>query len=82
MIKARLYRGPKHGKIYAVADKEHYVVVYGNRPGTLHLANDSYYPNQYTLAMNTPKYVYVRTHHTHPDGSVYFEWDKPKGTKI
>jgi hypothetical protein len=31
-----------------------------------------------SIPLDTEKLVYRKTRHTHPDGSIFFEWDKPR----
>lgn len=38
-------------------------------------------PNTHPTAVAVKQHLYVRTKHTHPDGSVFFEWSRPKGSK-
>lgn len=67
---ARLYRGP-------AADKR---LVMKNDTATIRvpLMKKGKGFSGYTMVTHT----YRRTNHTHPDGSVYFEWDQPRGTKF
>jgi hypothetical protein len=73
-MKVRLYRGPADGKIVHIPDQENYWLVES-------LADPINYYSDDLSEIRSIKSVYRRTHHTHPDGSVYFEWDKPKRTR-
>lgn len=73
-MKVRLYRGPADGKIIDIAPTEtSWMIRQLADPKRLYADDLS--------DVKTVDALYVRTKHTHPDGSVYFEWDKPKGTK-
>jgi hypothetical protein len=77
-MKARLYRGPADGKIYIVPENELYIK-YASVPKNLFFGEYSQGPIETTPTIKTE--VYQRTHHTHPDGSVFFEWSKPRRKK-
>jgi len=79
-MKVRLYRGPQDGKVLDL-DPTETMVVTETLADELHMYDwntDGTYP---TVAPKTVRAHYRRTQHTHPDGSVYFEWTMPKGTK-
>lgn len=81
-MKVRLYRGPQDGKVYDIDPTQNVIVVSAVAdPSNLYQygvdAGDTY-P---MVGLNTVQCFYKRTKHTHPDGSVFFEWDKPRGTK-
>ena len=79
-MKVRFYRGPMDGKVREVRDSpsmQAIETVYRGSPNT-----HSVFISATTLQEATKKALYYRTQHTHPDGSVYFEWSKPKGTKL
>jgi hypothetical protein len=65
---ARLYRGPAANKRFVM------------KPDTAAINVPAMNRSREGYRITTHRYV--RTNHTHPDGSVYFEWDKPRGTKI
>lgn len=67
---ARLYRGPANGKRLALSKDTAAITV------------PTMQKTKTVLPYTMVQHRYVRTNHTHPDGSVYFEWDKPKGTKF
>lgn len=67
---ARLYRGPAAGKRLALSRDMTSITI-----PTMKKDNG---PWPYEMV----KHHYRRTNHTHPDGSVYFEWDQPRGTKF
>jgi hypothetical protein len=66
---ARLYRGPAAGKRLNM------------KTDTAAINIPTLKREKGMLGYSMVAHRYVRTNHTHPDGSVYFEWDKPKGTK-
>lgn len=77
-MKVRFYRGPFHGKTREVRDDQHTVTV-------SYMRDNSVRPFDYTdpmSLMNMGTTTYSKTRHTHPDGSVYFEWDKPRGSRL
>lgn len=69
MIKAKLYKGPFHGKTYMIQDGMPDIVLAKQLPGwQASVVNDStisYGPSFTTI-------TYRRTHHTHPDGSRFY----------
>ena len=67
---ARLYRGPAAGKRVAL------------KKDTAALVVPTLKKFGWNRSYEMVQHRYVRTNHTHPDGSIYFEWDKPKGTKF
>ena len=77
-MKVRFYRGPMDGKTRLARD-DVFVIT------TTHLntkglwAEDDSDPN---LLTRSSLHIYRRTPYVHPDGSVFFEWEKPKGTRI
>lgn len=72
-MKARLYRGPFDGK---VVDAQGTSIKLAFMPDDLPLtALDPTKPLPYKIV------YYHQTNHTHPDGSVFFEWSEPRGTK-
>lgn len=75
-MKVRLYRGPGDGKKFLVPDNSQYCEIES-------LAEDprDTWQRDQALTVNTVRSTYVRTTHTHPDGSVFFEWDRPRGSK-
>jgi hypothetical protein len=73
MIKARLYRGPGNGKVIWVRDNE-YAIYFAEPPKM----DSSFWLNSSPQALAPKTHVYNRTRHTHPDGSVFFEWSKPR----
>jgi hypothetical protein len=75
-MKARLYRGPGAGKIVSVGDNEQVVIVQNLARNPMDT-----YKEKGLLKIETVESYYRRTKHTHPDGSVFFEWEKPRGTK-
>lgn len=77
-MKVRFYRGPWDGKIKHLGDSMDYIVM-ATYAGNIYTAAASNLTGP--VAMTNENHVYRKTRHTHPDGSVYFEWDKPKGTK-
>jgi len=77
-MKARFYRGPWNGKVREVRDSESFILVNEFKTNTW---RDMMTANP-TSAIMYNTYRYYRTNHTHPDGSVFFEWDKPPGTRI
>lgn len=80
-MKVRFYRGPWDGKTKEVADHEHVVLVSTmNQKFLFEELFDSSNPT--AVAPTYKTYRYRRTNYMHPDGSVFFEWDKPRGTKI
>lgn len=75
---ARFYRGPWNGKKKVVKDDINNLVVdYFNSKGVWAIDQ-----NDPAIESNTSRHVYYRTRHTHPDGSVFFEWSKPRGTRV
>lgn len=74
-MKVRFYRGPWDRKTALVRDTEDIVVVASLEGPSVWMADPS-------VSLSLKKYVYRKTKATHPDGSVFFEWDKPRGTKI
>ena len=78
-MKARFYRGPWDGKVRAIADDQYLIVVaVDNRKNIPY----DWTPPSYVGDLSIRKHIYRKTRHTHPDGSVFFEWDQPKGSKI
>lgn len=76
-MKVRFYRGPWDGKIRVMKDTAQEVTVYSNKNPMATLWNDSQLNPEIERL-----YLYRRTNCTHPDGSVYFEWDRPKGSRF
>jgi hypothetical protein len=74
-MKVRFYRGPWDGKVKHMAD--HMIDVRVAVPINNYVASSVTSP---TAPITINQTRYVRTKHTHPDGSVYFEWDQPRGT--
>jgi hypothetical protein len=75
-MKARLYRGPFNGKVLIVQDSESSIILAKMKPGARAVwAQDS--PVSLT-PMPYDNHIYYRTKHTHPDGSVFFEWSRPR----
>lgn len=79
-MKVRFYRGPWDGKTRQVADHESMVLVSVVEKKALF---EELFNSKDPLAVmpSYKTYRYRRTNHTHPDGSVFFEWDKPRGSK-
>lgn len=74
-MKARLYRGPSDGKIIDVPNHEKTII-------TSHIEDIRSYPaSGYPTQIPVVNAYYHITPHTHPDGSVFFEWEKPRGAK-
>jgi hypothetical protein len=78
MVKARFYRGPWDGKVKHVQDNQYTILI--NSVNGSNLFKD-YNSPVVTAPITVQTHIYRRTQHTHPDGSVFFEWDKPRGTK-
>jgi hypothetical protein len=77
-MKIRMYRGPMDGKVQFVPPKTvELMTVKAGIP--LVWVKEAKGSLEEVIPMQT--YRYVKTKATHPDGSVYFEWDKPKGTR-
>jgi hypothetical protein len=74
---ARLYRGPADGKRFDVPDHQRTILFATFPKGPLF----DYGGNAPTV-INHTQHEYRMTRHTHPDGSVYFEWSQPRGTRI
>lgn len=84
-MKARFYRGPWDGKVKSLAPDTYNlrVSIPNTKPAWLGVGVDVYLdPDVLPIHKMYNVYIYRRTRHTHPDGSVFFEWDKPKGSKI
>jgi len=77
MIKARFYRGPYNGKVLMVKDSEQTITVAEPNSKFWVDMSDSTYPP----AIGVTQHLYYRTKHTHPDGSVFYEWYRPKGSR-
>jgi hypothetical protein len=77
-VRIRFYRGPMDGKVHEGRD-DCTVVTVSNMPA---LAFQNVQPGDYNAPVNMKNTNYYRTPHTHPDGSVFFEWGQPKGTRI
>ena len=81
-MKVRFYRGPMDGKVREARDDMSVIQVqYTPKAKEKYRywnPADNYAPVE-VWAQST---LYRRTRFVHPDGSVFFEWDKPKGTKI
>lgn len=86
-MKARFYRGPWDGKVRVVPDNRDRILVattktkfdYKNDPWEpLVYAEETYSMRMYTITINGRSYTAPAMH---PDGSVYFEWDKPRGSR-
>lgn len=67
------------GKTRLVRDDQTHILVHSNRSHNYLPGVYSDQPYEYVAVQ---RHMYVRTRHTHPDGSVFFEWEKPRGTKI
>jgi hypothetical protein len=78
-MKARFYRGPWDGKTRTVPDDQYLIMVMVDNKKNLYGKLD--FPT-YVGDLTVRQHVYRKTRHTHPDGSVFFEWDKKKGTRI
>lgn len=70
MIKAKLYRGPMHGKNFVVRDEQYEILV-------AHRNNKNYSFVSVNPVMYEPKplfdtLVYRRTRHTHPSGAIFY----------
>lgn len=79
-MKVRFYRGPWNGRTREVADHEYVVIV--NTMNRKTMFEELFNSNNPSAVMPTYKtHRYYRTKHTHPDGSVFFEWDKPKRSR-
>lgn len=79
-MKVRFYRGPMDGKVREVKDNEYTIVVaFRKKNAPLYMDPSDNYS---LVPVAYGKHLYNRTRHTHPDGSVFFEWDQPKGTKF
>lgn len=73
-MKARFYRGPWDGKVRYVRDDERAIAVAVLGKKNFFFDVDVY-PTD-TIQFKT--HMYHRTNHTHPDGSVFFEWSVPR----
>lgn len=72
-MKAKLHRGPWHNKTVLVPEHQEYIVF--AKPDKM--SAEVYYPGsnlRSPVHMEIEKHVYRRTRHTHPNGSVFFEW--------
>lgn len=70
---AKFYKGPKHNKKMYLADYETRVVI--AKPISM---DDVWQPSSrlYDPTVRASRQgVYIRTNHTHPDGSVFFEFE-------
>ena len=68
-MNAKLYKGPFHGKNLAVHDYQNIIVLEKVKPGALATwLGDSSKPIERIRA------YYRRTQHTHPNGSVFYEY--------
>jgi hypothetical protein len=76
-MKARFYRGPWDGKVKDLDPSMTRIVV--AHPPKMSFFDELMEPS---MPMVIKKTMYTRTNHTHPDGSVFYEWDQKKGTKI
>lgn len=85
-MKARFYRGPWDGKIKTVPDHSYTwkVAIANTKPGWMDFPTDGYIGPDTIFPTHKMynEYIYRRTNHTHPDGSVFFEWDQKKGSRI
>lgn len=78
---ARFYRGPWADKKLAVPDDQYMIAVPVNNM-TNYRSQASFDSLPPYAQIETRTHYYRRTNHTHPDGSVFFEWEKKKGSKI
>lgn len=79
-MKARLYRGPMDGKTLTLAKQEQVILV-DQLADELQPYDWSGVAANHPITPNVVRLQYRRTQHTHPDGSVFYEWDQPRGTK-
>ena len=81
-MKVRFYRGPWDGKVKHVQDHFTEIQVALTKPRLTYLDADNPYIDGNMLNYGPLTAIYRKTRHTHPDGSVFFEWDKKKGSRI
>lgn len=80
-MKIRFYRGPLDGKVMHRVLKPGETTIMTARPtNNFFAATAADQPVGTGYALNVE--TYVKTHHTHPDGSVFFEWNRPRGTRF
>lgn len=75
-MKIRLYRGPFSGRVYNIRPDDDRILL-SKQPNHFAARSDRFgaFPDE---PIKVDYYTYVRTRHSHPDGSIYFEWDKPR----
>jgi hypothetical protein len=86
-MRIRFYRGPMNGKVKKFPTSKGNnvikVAIPNTKPNWVDVPVDVFTGDiPFTAHKMYNEYYYRKTQHTHPDGSVYFEWDQPKGTKF
>lgn len=89
-MKARLYRGPHDGRVLEIPDVQRSVTL--KRKGRVSIFDKMAVESSPWLTIPTfdDEYTIVLVRQpdgklgwsVHPDGSVYFEWTKKRGTRI
>lgn len=91
-MKARLYRGPHDGRVFEVPDDQRTIKL--KRKARFSFGLHTSEPGWVTIPTFDDQYeiVYLswtrydgsreRVPSMHPDGSVFFEWSEPRGTRI
>ena len=90
-MRARLYRGPHDGRVFEVHNTQRTIRLKRRaRTGTSIFTGLTGKGNTWELQTVDDEYHVALVRHpdgslrfaVHPDGSVYFEWSQPRGTRI
>lgn len=87
-MKARLYRGPHDGKVFEVPDHQRDITLM--RPKSRQVRQSDGTDGWFSIETIADEYRMVEAYapsgrwypSVHPDGSVFFEWTKKRGTRI